>query len=224
MSGVGRRSSAAPLALACLLVTAMGCAACRQRTANPTTGDASLAGREQPAKGKGKPMTEPKIDRNFDFSQVERTFTAYPCTPALGPDHENVIRINAPEEVTFRSHGDDPLGEDTHFVICGAMQMRSETLGELGFHGDELEGIMLVAVDAKTNKTYTGAIGFLGTRLPMPEELKKPTTPGYLIGESFNPNLVRSFDLPPVETDYFVHAVLGPFKSNVLKVRLRRAK
>ena len=167
---------------------------------------------------------EPKIDRQCDFGQVQRTFARYPCTPVLGPLHENVIRINAPEEVTFVPGGDEPLGEDTKFIICGAMQMRTETLGELGIHGTELDALMLVAVDAKTNKTYSGTIGQLGTPDPMPEELKTPPVPGYLIGECFNPNLVRSFDLPAVETDYYVHAVLGPFKSNVLKVRLRRRK
>jgi hypothetical protein len=68
------------------------------------------------------------------------------------------------------------------------MRMRTETLARLGLHGNEVDAVMLVAVDAKSNKTYSGRI------------------------------------LPPHETDYYVHAVLGPFKSNVLKVRLRRAK
>jgi hypothetical protein len=59
---------------------------------------------------------------------------------------------------------------------------------------------------------------------PMPEDLKKNQPPmlGYTFTESFNPNLVRSFELPAVETDYDVHVVLGPFKSNVLRVKLRR--
>jgi hypothetical protein len=169
-------------------------------------------------------MTEPKIDRQCDFSQVERTFASYPCTPVLGPEHVNVIRINAPEEVTFVPHGDEPLGEDTRFVICGAIQMLTDTLDQLGIRGDTLDALMLVAVDARNNRTYTGAIARFGTREPMPDDLRKPRTPGYLIGESFNPNLVLSFDLPPAETDYYVHAALGPFKSNVLKVRLRRRK
>ncbi|HET6149103.1 MAG TPA: hypothetical protein VFH68_16315 [Polyangia bacterium] len=166
---------------------------------------------------------EPKINRDCDFSQVERTYASYPCTPVLTPEHENFIRINAPEEVTFIPRGDRPLNEKTPFIICGALQMRTETLAELGVRGDATDAVMLVAVDAKTNKTYSGHIGQLGTPDPMPEDLHTAMVPGYLIGESFNPNLVRSFDLPPVETDYYVHAVIGPFKSNVLKVRLRRA-
>jgi hypothetical protein len=133
---------------------------------------------ERAADGKGKRDMEPKINRDCDFTQVERTFTAYPCTPVLGPEHENVIRINAPEEVTFVAHGDDPLGEDTRFVICGALQMRTDTLDQLGIHGDELDKIMLVAVDAKSNKT-TAARSDTWAREPMPDDLKKPSPPGY---------------------------------------------
>jgi hypothetical protein len=219
MSSPRRRDARALLLLASQILGFLACAACRRpgERVNETHGG-------NVADAKRNRTMEPKINRQCDFSQVEETFTTYPCTPVLGRDQENVIQINAPEEVAFIPHGERPLREDTHFIVCGAMQMRTETLGELGMHGNQLEALMLVAVDAKSNKTYSGSIGQLGTPEPMPESLKKPPVPGYLIGESFNPNLVMSFDLPPVETDYFVHAVLGPFKSNVLKVRLRRAK
>jgi hypothetical protein len=180
----------------------------------------------RPNDTKGRLAMEPKIDRNCDFSQVESLTEEYPCTPKLGPRDEDVIRINAPEEVRYSSEGDGPLDErHAKFVICGAMKMRTETLYDLGIVGPEhLDAIMLVAVDAKTGKTYTGPIPQLGMREPMPEELRKKVTRtvGYVIGSCFNPNLVRSFELPAVDADYFVHAVLGPFKSNVLRVRLRR--
>jgi len=216
MNNAGRWRVGA-LLLVMFAATSLACAACRHRA--QSANDNSAGGKAGDAK-RNVPM-EPKINRQCDFGQVEETFATYPCTPVLTREHENVIRINAPEEVIFTPHGDQPLGEDTRFIVCGAMQMRTETLGELGVHATELDALMLVAVDARTNKTYTGPIGQLGTPEPMPEELKGPVIPGYLIGESFNPNLVRSFDLPPVETDYYVHAVLGPFKSNVLKVRLK---
>jgi hypothetical protein len=167
---------------------------------------------------------EPSINRKCDFSQVEQTFAEYPCTPVLTREHEDVIRINAPEEVVFIPHGERALGEDTNFIVCATMRMRTETLAKLGLYSNEVDSVMFVAVDAKSNKTYSGPIARLGTSIPMPEDLKTPMEPGYVIGESFNPNLVTSFALPPVETDYYVHAVLGPFKSNVLLVRLRRAK
>jgi hypothetical protein len=197
----------------CLSVTSVACGACQRRAETVQAVDA-----------KRSSLMEPKINRDCDFSQVERTYASYPCTPVLTPEHENLIRINAPEEVAFVPRGDRPLNEKTRFVICGALQMRTETLAELGIRGDATDAVMLVAVDTKTNQTYSGHIGHLGTPDPMPEDLRTAPVPGYLIGESFNPNLVRSFDLPPVETDYYVHAVLGPFKSNVLKVRLRRAR
>jgi hypothetical protein len=104
--------------------------------------------------------------------------------------------------------------------------MRAETLDEVGIRGFAVDALMLVAVDARSHVSYTGQIARLGTRVPMPDKLKKNSPPmiGYVFGESFNPNLVRSFKLPAVESDYDVHVVLGPFKSNVLRVRLRRKK
>jgi hypothetical protein len=174
---------------------------------------------------KGTSPMEPKINRQCDFGQVDRVFATFSCTPVFAKDEEDVIRINAPEEVTFTASDDEPLDERTaNFIICGAMKMRAETLHKLGIMGNELDALMLVAVDAHSHKSYTGAIPELGTSVPMPPELKKDLPPmlGYTFTESFNPNLVRSFELPAVETDYDVHVVLGPFKSNVLRVKLRR--
>jgi hypothetical protein len=174
---------------------------------------------------KGTPSMEPKINRQCDFSQVERVYASYPCTPTFDRKEEDVIRINAPEEVTFVAEGDKPLNElTTRFVICGSMKMRAETLHKLGLRGNELDKLMIVAIDARSRKSYTGPIKKLGVRAPMPATLKADQSPmlGYTFTESFNPNLVRSFDLPPVETDYDVHVVLGPFKSNVLRVKLRQ--
>lgn len=168
---------------------------------------------------------EPAINRQCDFSQVERMFATYPCTPVFGKDEEDVIRINAPELVTFSTAGDDPLGEGAvHFVICGAMKMRAETLHKLGVSGQQLDALMLVAVDVQSRKSYTGPLPRLGMPEPMPEDLKKHQPPmlGYTFTESFNPNLAAAFELPAIETDYDVHVVLGPIKSNVLRVKLRR--
>jgi len=167
-----------------------------------------------------------KINRRCDFSQVEETYTSYPCTPVLEAEDENVIRINAPEEVLFTVLDDRPLDERmAYFVVCGAMMMRAEILHELGILY-VLDALVLVAFDVRSHQSYTGRIARLGMREPIPEDLKTNSPPmvGYLFGESFNTNLVRSFELPAVETDYDVHVVLGPFKSNVLRVRLRRKK
>ncbi len=169
---------------------------------------------------------EPKINHQCDFSQVDATYASYPCTPVLEAEDENVIRINAPEEVAFTVLDDGPLDERmANFIICGAMRMRAETLHEMGIL-DALDALLLVAVDVKTHKSYTGPIADLGLPEPLPEDLKTNSPPmiGYVFGESFSPNLVRSFELPAVETDYDVHVVLSPFKSNVLRVRLRRKK
>jgi hypothetical protein len=168
---------------------------------------------------------EPKLNRHCEFGQVDRVYATFPCTPVFAKDEEDVIRINAPEEVLFTAEADAPLDErTTSFVICGAMKMRAETLHELGVAGRELDALMLVAVDAHSRQSYAGAIAQLGTPDPMPEELEKHQPPmlGYTFTESFNPNLVRSFELPAIETDYDVHVELGPFKSNVLRVKLRR--
>lgn len=192
----------------------------------PTVGtnlDGAVGSRLRETKAR-RPM-EPKINRQCDFSRVEED-DAEPCTPVLGAEHENVIRINAPEEVLFTAVGDGPLDERmAYFVVCGAMMMRAETLHELGIIY-ALDALVLVAFDVRSHQSYTGRIARLGMREPIPEDLKTNSPPmvGYLFGESFNTNLVRSFELPAVETDYDVHVVLGSFKSNVLRVRLRRKK
>jgi hypothetical protein len=205
-----------------LMAAALASAGCRPTAATKPDGPSEPRAEETK---EGRSM-EPKINRQCDFSQVEETYTSYPCTPVLEAEDENVIRINAPEEVLFTVIDDGPLDERmANFIICGAMMMRGETLHELGIR-DALDALLLVAVDVKTHRSYAGPIAQLGMPEPMPEDLKKDLSPmvGYLFGESFNPNLVRSFELPAVETDYDVHVVLGPFKSNVLRVRLRRKK
>jgi hypothetical protein len=205
------------------MAAALASAGCRPTAATKPDGPSEPRAEETK---EGRSM-EATIDRQCDFSQAEERFGPNPCTPVLGREHENVIRINAPEEVLFTVVDDGPLDERmAYFIVCGALRMRAETLRELGIRGFAVDALMLVAVDARSHIGYTGQIARLGTRVPMPEKLKKNSPPmvGYVFGESFNPNLVRSFELPAVETDYDVHVVLGPFKSNVLRVRLRRKK
>lgn len=184
-------------------------------------GDEPLAGK------RGSTISPPEIDRTCDFSIVDDAYATYPCTPVLGPEAEDVIWINAPEQVEFEvAKKGEPLREgEAHFVICGSMSMRAESLRALHIR-DELDELVIVAVDTKTHHSYTGHIPYLGTRIPMPEALRPRGPPVFsdVIDCPFSPNLVRSFNLPAVETDYDVHVVLGPVKSNVLRVRLRRKK
>jgi hypothetical protein len=204
-----------------LMAAALASAGCRPTAATKPDGPAESLAKD----AKERRTMEPKINRQCDFGQVEESDSDL-CTPVLEAEHENVIRINAPEEVLFTVVDDGTLDERmAYFVVCGAMMMRAETLHELGILF-ALDALLLVAVDARSHKSYTGRIARLGTRMPLPDKLKKNSPPmvGYLFGENFNTNLVRSFDLPAVETDYDVHVVLGPFKSNVLRVRLRRKK
>ena len=166
------------------------------------------------------------INRQLDFSQVEDVFATYPCTPKLGPNEEDVIRINAPEEVLFTAEGDEPLKErTTHFVICGTLRMLGKSLLGMGIGGSPVDALTLVAVNARTGTLYSGPIvSHLETPIEMPEELRKgapPASPS-VINQTFNPNLVRSFELPAIEADYDVQVVLGSIKSNGLRVRLRR--
>jgi hypothetical protein len=197
------------------LVTATCCHSKSKRSGAKT----ATPGRE------GAGRMEPKINRQCDFSQVESTFATYPCTPKFAKDEEDVIRINAPEEVGFSPTDEASLDErNTNFIVCGAMKMRAETLHKLGVQGNQLDALRFVAVDVQSHASYTGPIRTLGSPEPMPDDLKRAQPPmlGYTFTESFNPNLVKSFELPAVETEYDVHAVLGPYKSNVLRVKLRK--
>jgi hypothetical protein len=144
----------------------------------PTVGTKPGGPAESLAKeAKERRAMEPKINRQCDFSRVEED-DAESCTPVLEAEHENVMRINAPEEVLFTVIDGGPLDERmAYFVVCGALMMRAETLHELGIL-NTLDALMLVAVDAKTHKSYTGPIAQLGMPEPMPEDLKTNSPPG----------------------------------------------
>lgn len=168
------------------------------------------------------------INRNCDFSLVGGSNLGNPCSPPIGDNEVNVIRINAPEVVYYTSNDNKPLeGKSMSFNICGACSFFSETLRIKRGFGDK---ILVVAVDTKTHKSYSGKIFYLET-FAMPGKYETyhykgvPDT-NITIGEWFNLDLAKDYfeKLPPIDADYYVHAVLGPYKSNVLKVSLRRKK
>ena len=98
----------------------------------------------------------------------------------------------------------------------------------LGLGGDVIEAIVFVAVDARTHETYSGRMqAARGTpeEKPGPEEfgLTDEDLKDRVYVRYFNPNLAEVLELPGAEGEYLVHATLGPYKSNVVRIRVRRA-
>ncbi len=168
-----------------------------------------------------------ELDRNCDFNLVEHKFMTNPCTPPIGEDEINVIRINAPEIVCFDA---DPstieyLDErNLTFYLCGNCAFSAGIKTTLGIEDHFTYAMIYTASDINRSISYSGQFPIRGSRMQKPAELKSNVSlpSDLIIGERFNPNLAEVFQLPPVETEYFIHVSLGPYKSNILKVAVKQ--
>jgi hypothetical protein len=110
-------------------------------------------------------------------------------------------------------------------IVCGMCCVSYDTLG---LQGDFVESIVLVAVDARTRRTSSGRMQVARgspARKPGPEAfgLTDEDLKDRVIVKFFNPDLAEVLDLPEAEAEYLVHATLGPYTSNVVRIRVRRS-
>lgn len=153
------------------------------------------------------------------FDEIFDEFQSYSCSPEITPDFRGIL-LNAPKVVQFGPDTKDPLfGGFARIFVCGVCQFDYDYLG-LG--GSFIRAIQLFAVNAKTHQVYPG-------RIPVGIEAapaRDPNDPAQnvVIGEWFNPNLTRITSLPEEEGDYLVYATLGEYKSNTVRIQLRRKR
>lgn len=150
-----------------------------------------------------------------------------PCTPSIDDESFRGIRINGPTEVFFDESSRDRLfGGFARVIVAGACQFKYPTLGLRGRWG---EHVVTVAVDSKTKQVYSGRMAKFGNPLPPLDPLKgTDATPddfaNVLVGSYFNVNLVTSLHIPERDAEYDVYSVLGPYKSNVIHIKVSRKR
>lgn len=166
-----------------------------------------------------------RIPEECDFRKVRERYVPNDCSPEIAARDFRGIVINAPKVVTIGERGDLPWSGSVLFVpLCGTYV---HSLGnDIGLRTDFAKSVLGVAVDARTHRTFSGKImSDESPRRPdpspekrlSPKEMEGRTIKGY-----FNANLGESLRLPDSEAEYIVYATLGPYKSNVLRIRVQK--
>lgn len=154
------------------------------------------------------------------FDEIFNEFQKYPCTPDIDSDDFRGILLNAPKVVQFGPDTKDPrFGGFARMYVCGACQFDYDYLG-LG--ANFKAAIQLFAVNEKTHQVYPGRMQ-VGIKATPPRDPSIPIQ-NQTIGEVFAPNLTRITAIPEEEGDYLVYATLGEYKSNTVRIQLRRKR
>ena len=169
----------------------------------------------------GNTMDKWTVREECDFARLKTgPLEENTCSPRIEAQDFIGIAINAPEEV-FYEPGETVEG--TMFFadvrICGTTCFGYDFMGLKG----RLQGqILLVAVDAKTQETWSGKMVTVRNPVPRPEGMEQGGGPteGLLMETYFNPNLVETLELPERPAEYIVYAVLGEYKSNTVRIRV----
>lgn len=168
-----------------------------------------------------------KAQTPCQFDDIEPgSETRNACTPKV--DFEFVgIRIAAPEEVLFGPGTRDSIyGGFTRLIVAGVCELPYDTLG---LRDDWNRAIVLVAVDTEAKRVYSGRFGAESIFQPAesldPQEearLHRGMSKSMVVGRVFNSNIANDLHLPPEPAAYDVYATLGPYRSNVVHVRVKR--
>jgi len=204
-----------------ILLFAVGCACCHRR--------AELRAEEGRVAGKvtaGAPASEIP-DSAFDNVEPN-SYVRYPCTPKIPNDDLDWrgILLSAPSQSLFTPGQHDYLtGSFGPVQVCGISCFKYDTLG---LNGDFLEKIVLVATDTQSHAVFSGRMQVAmngpagGNPGPQTFGLTHDDLKDRVTVEYFNPNLAYVLHLPEAEAEYLVHATLGPYKSNVVRVRVKK--
>ncbi len=204
MIRVSVRRTAAPAVALLLLLLFVGCG----------------AGKDQ-NKGIGNTMDKWHVNDECDFGALEEgLLSENACSPEIDDPDFQGIAINAPEEVLY--HQGETIPGSSAFAdvrVCGTGCFDH---GFMGLGGEVHGAILLVAVDAATQETFSGKMTAINNPVPPPDELPQGgPTEGLLIESYFNPNLVEVLELPERPAEYIVYAVLGEHKSNTVRIRVK---
>lgn len=178
-----------------------------------------------------------QMPENCDFNKVFNADThSNECTPILDNKFFSKfsgLLINGPEQVVWPKDADPndypagPWGTSEgplRLMVAGLVRVQYKML-EL--KGEAAEHVLLVAVNQKTAKSYSG-------RMPQPDVVTEPdfdtgieedpaseAEENALLNSYFNFDLVHDLGLPIAEASYNVYATLGDLKSNAIVVKTK---
>lgn len=160
------------------------------------------------------------IDEGCDFSKWNWGDPgAHGCHPRLDDAAFRGIALNAPQEVEVDPAGDAALEEDgTWIPLCGVWRFE---YGTEGIRTDFLPEILFVAADTRTHEVYSGRYhDELDVEPVEMDDDDDAEFRGAVLSETFDVDLVRTLGLPLAPAEYVVHAVLGEYKSNTVRIRV----
>ena len=180
-----------------------------------------------------------EIPENCNFMSLESgNNSRNQCSPKLINDRPKKfegILINGPKEVICQKkdlNSNSPVGPigqtsgPLRLMVTGFIQTKYMYLNLKGEFGDS---VLLVAVDQKTAKTYSGKMSQGDIRWdpapPMSPEEKKEfdeyneSKKDMLTEDRFTLDLVHDLELPITSATYNVYATLGELKSNILTIK-----
>lgn len=178
-----------------------------------------------------------EIPSGCDFSLVVNYPEVNNCSPklldAFFSPFEGVL-INGPAEIVWpkssslEDFSPGALGQTEgplRFMIAGLARVK---FSYLGLRGQVSRSVLVVAVNQKTAKTYSGKMPSVERDFwsePISAKAKGPRREDYpeyrdaLHSSNFNLDLVHDLGLPIEDAVYSVYATLGDFKSNMLTVK-----
>lgn len=178
-----------------------------------------------------------EIPEGCDFTAVAQFPQSHPCTPRLLDKFSSKftgILINGPKEVVWpkgTSVDDIPIDMmgraegPLRLMVFGLIQVKYEYLGLYGECGDD---VLLVAVNQKTAKTFSGKmwqLEYVAETKPRASEAERKAYferhRNDLHSSEFELDLVQDLGVPIEDATYTVYAMLGEYKSNILTIRLK---
>ena len=175
-----------------------------------------------------------ELPENCDFMDVANNeVMKFDCTPRLIDRFTSTFRgliINAPREVVWPKETVEnavyyPSGHNTspyRLMVAGLSKLPDSTLN---YHKDIVYQIVVVAVNNKTAKSYSGKMTGFGTPSPSLQPIggggsNKPVEePDYVRQSYFNIDLVQNLGIPIDDASYSVYATIENYKSNVLQIK-----
>ena len=156
-----------------------------------------------------------------NFDDLGNRLSSRPCSPRINDLVTTGLFINGPKEVFLSARPDPETGAHADIPVYVTFSHNLGTV--IPLHDNFEDAIVFVAVNAATHKVYSGKYEPLGSPIPpdhpnpnlSPEQMKERTVRGYV-----NNNLAALVPLPPEPATWYVYVVIGPYHSNMLKIKV----
>lgn len=170
-----------------------------------------------------------ELPQNCDFMAVgNNSGLRSDCSPLLKGGFLSKykgILINGPAEIVWPKNfrvedmmvmpngdAEGPL----KFMIAGVLRLPNNIFG---LNGDLANHVVVVAVNQKTAKSYSGKMISFGFKGERPDISNQPELVGQDSLEYFSMDLIQNLEIPIESAIYTVYATLGDVKSNILTIK-----